>query len=221
MIDVVVSRLVTIGLFISFTILNWISFHETSFAQDHFIFEVRSDFSLAPGTPGVKDFYINVGSSDRVQEGMYVDVIRKIPVHDSYQNKSYGTLDVRVGVLKIIHVQKSMSIARLQLLFQTENRPMVDFEAIMIGDRIDLASLRMTPPKVKKTQSSAGTHTTKFSTDSLSSTAASQASAAPNTAPNVAAPRAPGATNPSPPNADKKELAETQILNSPPVVGVL
>ncbi len=117
-----------------------------------FIFDVRINLPLEPEEPSYHDFYINAGVEAGFKKGMYLTVVRMIPVHDPVQNKQQGTLSVGVARLQVIHVERQITVARLFAEFTDEDRPTLEFESVMIGDRIDPSSMTMEPPSSKKKQ---------------------------------------------------------------------
>lgn len=106
------------------------------------VIEVRKNTSLSKKEKVFKNFFINGGMNFGLQAGMHVDVMRRLPVHDPIKNASVGDLRVKVGTLEIIHSEDKLSVARLVGYDSMEKRPLLDYEAVMVGDRLDLASLR-------------------------------------------------------------------------------
>jgi len=113
------------------------------------IFEVRRSLPLEPNEPVYHDFYINAGPEAGFKKGQYMVVVRYVPVHDPIQNKQQGELPINVARLQVIQVSPAITVARLISEFTDEERPTLEFESIMIGDRIDPQSLTMDPPKHK------------------------------------------------------------------------
>lgn len=124
-----------------------VSPEEAFAADDVSIFDVRKSLPLDPSDPVFYDFYVNAGPESGLKKGMYVSVVRKLPIHDPIGNKAQGTLSVEVAKLQIIHVERDISVARLASEFGSEDRPVLEFEAVMIGDVLDLSSVSMTAPK--------------------------------------------------------------------------
>lgn len=114
------------------------------------IFDVRINLPLDPDDQTYHDFYINAGSELGFKKGMFVTVVRPVPVHDPIQNKQQGTLNIAVARLQVIHVERSLTVARLVTEFTDEDRPVLEFESVMIGDRIDPTSMTMEGPSAKK-----------------------------------------------------------------------
>lgn len=114
------------------------------------IFDVRINLPLEPDEATYHDFYINAGPEAGFKRGMYVTVVRPVPVHDPVQNKQQGTLNIGVAKLQVIHVEHGITVARLYSEFTDEERPTLEYESVMIGDRIDPSSFTMDAPNAKK-----------------------------------------------------------------------
>lgn len=104
------------------------------------IFDVRKNLPMSDTDPVYRDFYIDGGSESGLSVGMVLTVQRRMPLYDSYQNRSVGDLMLKVSKIKIIHVQRGLSVARLQSEFTREGSPLLEDPYIMVGDRIDLSS---------------------------------------------------------------------------------
>jgi hypothetical protein len=52
--------------------------------------------------------------------------------------------------LKVIDVQRGITVARLEMELTDEERPTLEFEGIMVGDHIDLGSITTEQPKKPK-----------------------------------------------------------------------
>lgn len=122
----------------------------SAFAQEISIFDVRNTLALSDEEPTYKDYYLNAGSERGLREGMIITVIRKLALYDSYQNKSPGELEVQVGKVKLIHVQKGLAVARDYADISRVSHPLLDYDFVMVGDSLDLDSMT-TESKQKKT----------------------------------------------------------------------
>lgn len=109
-------------------------------AQEVTVFDVRKNLPMSDDEPVYRDFYINAGSNAGIKSGMIITVIRKRALYDPYQNNNPSDLSVPVGELKVIHVQKDMSVARLHRTFDRDNMPILEFNFILVGDRLDLGT---------------------------------------------------------------------------------
>ncbi len=114
------------------------------------IFDVRRSLPLEPDEEVTKDFYINAGPEAGFKKGLYIAVVRAVPVHDPIKNMQQATLNIPVGKLKVIDVQRGITVARLETELTDEDRPTLEFEGIMVGDRIDTAATTSEQPKKPK-----------------------------------------------------------------------
>ncbi len=119
------------------------------------IFDVRRSLPLEPDEAVTHDFYINAGPELGLKKGSFINVVRPVPVHDPIQNKQQATLNIPIGKLQIIHVEKNLAVGRLRSELTDDERPTVEFEAIMIGDRVDLASITNEAPTKKRARQTA------------------------------------------------------------------
>jgi hypothetical protein len=126
-----------------------------AFADEITIFDVRKNLAMSDTEKVYRDFYINGGSEAGLSAGMIVTVERRMPLYDNYQNRSAGDLQLKVAKIKIIHVQKGISVARLHSEFTRENAPLLEDNFIMVGDRLDMNSAT-SEKDAKKAESEGG-----------------------------------------------------------------
>lgn len=111
-----------------------------SAAAELTIFDVRRSLPMSDAEKPIRDFYINGGSEAGLNVGLVITVQRRVPLYDTYSNRSAGDLDLKVGRVKIIHVQKGLAVARLQNEFDYSSAPLLEDNFIMVGDRLNLAT---------------------------------------------------------------------------------
>ncbi len=121
------------------------------------IFDVRKSLPMEPTDPSYHDFYINAGVEQGFKKGQYLPVQRAIPVHDPVKNIQQALLTVPVGKVLVIHVERNMTVARLVTELGDEERPTLEYESIMIGDRIDMKGITTDAPKNIKKKKTAAT----------------------------------------------------------------
>ena len=121
------------------------------------IFDVRKSLPMEPTDPSYHDFYINAGIEAGFKRGQYLPVQRAIPIHDPVQNKQQGILTVPVGKILVIHVERNITVARLASELGDDERPTLEYEAIMIGDRIDMKGITTEAPKDSSKKKKRGT----------------------------------------------------------------
>ncbi len=115
----------------------------TTFAQEISIFDVRNTLALSDNEPLYKDYYLNAGSVRGLRVGMIITVVRKVSLYDSYQNKSAGEMNLEVGKIKVIHVQKDLAVARDHSTISRVANPILDYDFVMLGDALDLDTMVM------------------------------------------------------------------------------
>jgi hypothetical protein len=166
--------------------------HAQSNSSTPIIFDVRKSLPLEPDEPVYHDFYINAGPEAGFKKGSYVTVVRAIPVQDPLQNTHQATLNVRIGKLEIIHSEKGITVGRLYSELGDDERPTVEFEAIMIGDRIDLASITSDAPAKKKKKAPKAAETAEQG-PTVTATVTAEVAPAPAAAPAAVVPETPAA----------------------------
>ncbi len=125
---------------------------QKTFAKEATVFDERRPLAMENNQVLPKDYYIDAGSNDGLKVGVVLTIYRRQTLYDVYQNKSPGDLVVEVGNLRIIHVQGDISVARLEDLHKHDDYPNVDFDAIMVGDRVDISSARMASRKTAENE---------------------------------------------------------------------
>jgi hypothetical protein len=126
-----------IGVLFLFAMCSTIEVH----AEEAVVIEVRKNIAMSKTDKVYKNFFINGGSNVGLAKGSTVDVLRRLPVHDPLKNSAIGDIRVKVGQLEIIQADPKISVARLISQESPENRPVLDYEAVMVGDRLDLKSI--------------------------------------------------------------------------------
>ncbi|HEX4925862.1 MAG TPA: hypothetical protein VFV50_17345 [Bdellovibrionales bacterium] len=107
-----------------------------AFARDLSVFAVQRNLQLSNKEPVYHDYYLDGGSEAGLRAGQVVTVVRRIPLHDLTRNRPLGDMHLPVAQLKLIYVQRGSSVARLHKLYQDKERPIVDFNGVMVGDRV-------------------------------------------------------------------------------------
>lgn len=84
-------------------------------AADYVVYSVFKPVDLGnSGTPPQKDFYVNMGSSQGLHEGVELDVLRRISTYDLINEKLYKDMTFPIARLKVIHVENNAAICRLE-----------------------------------------------------------------------------------------------------------
>ena len=102
------------------------------------IVDVRRNITLSDDEVPAKDFYIRLtDSAGSFKKNLVVKATRKINVKDT-SLKSIGEFSTVVGLLKVIHVEGTVAVAREFKLMPRTDQPMLEQIGIMTGDQIDL-----------------------------------------------------------------------------------
>ena len=116
---------------------------------DASIFFVKKSLMMENEQIPVHDYYLNAGKKDGLKAGMLVRVARRIPFQDTAMVKINEQLEIELVELKLIHVQDQLSVGRLYRSLLDENSPVLDYQSVMIGDRVQLGSRRWPAPEKK------------------------------------------------------------------------
>ena len=129
-------------------VLVLLLFSAAAHADEITIFDMRKSLAMSDTDKSFRDFYLSKGGAAGLRPGMIVTVKRKMPLYDNFHNRSAGDLSIAVGQVKIIHVEKDLSVAREYSHFSREDMPLLEENFIMVGDEVDLSSAT-TDSKVK------------------------------------------------------------------------
>ena len=110
--------------------------------KEAMIIEVRKKIRLHDSEKIYSDYFIKGGTAVGLEQGIIVPVVRRVPVHDPFDNASVGDFFVKVADIEIIQSDIKKSVGRLVTIDRRESRPMLTYDAIMIGDRLDLSKLK-------------------------------------------------------------------------------
>ena len=113
------------------------------------VIEVRKKVKLHKTEVVYPDYFISGGGKMGLDKGALVSVVRRVPVHDPFQNASIGDFRIKVADVEIIHSDREKSVARLVGIDRHRERPMVRYDTVMVGDRLDLTTLRRKVARVE------------------------------------------------------------------------
>ncbi len=123
-------------------LLSFFVFESSARVDEAVVIEVRKKVKLHDMERVYADYFIKGGTKLGLSEGVIISVLRRLPVHDPFDHSSVGDFKVKVADIEIIQVDADKSIGRLVEIDRREARPMLADDAIMIGDRLDLDSMR-------------------------------------------------------------------------------
>lgn len=106
---------------------------------EFFVTSVIREVTLKQADTQYKDYYINAGTNNGLKKGVFVDATRKIGVFDNINSKLIGDTPVKIARMKVIHIDKNFSVARLVKFYEKETTPLANYDGVMIGDQIQVS----------------------------------------------------------------------------------
>ena len=116
-----------------------LSFATTAQSSDFIVTAVIREFPMKSGEALYKDYYINAGANNGLRSGAYIEAIRKLSAYDNINSKLLGDTQIKIARLQLIHVDKTISVARLVKFYEKDKTPIAGHDAVMIGDVIQVA----------------------------------------------------------------------------------
>lgn len=105
-------------------------------SRDYVIYNIGLEIPMDDETKPLKNFYINMGSSQGLIEGTILDVYRIVSRVDPYKTKQRYTHKVKIGELKILHTEDETAIGSLNQLKDAKDGLYFEVNGIMIGDHV-------------------------------------------------------------------------------------
>lgn len=99
------------------------------------IYNVYRGIYMGEGDIPPKDYYINAGTKQGLRIGGLVDVYRRVATQDNHNQRLAGELAVPIASLKIIAVDGSVAVARLERAAPI-TQTLSGLSSVMIGDVI-------------------------------------------------------------------------------------
>jgi hypothetical protein len=108
-------------------------------AKDYIIYSIGHELPMGHADEKLrKNFYINMGANQGIENGSVVDIYRQVSQLDPYATKKRYNYRFKIGELKVIHTEEDASIGMLQRFIDTQETPIVDIQSPMIGDLINV-----------------------------------------------------------------------------------
>ena len=109
-------------------------------AQPEFVvISVHQELPLSNHDSSPKDLYINAGSSNGLKKGIYLDLLRRIPLYDRRVSKTQTDTWFPYARAQVIHVDHQYSIARIAETAPSEITPQSAYLGSAVGDRIQIS----------------------------------------------------------------------------------
>lgn len=108
-----------------------------AFGRDFIIYSIVQELPMGrPNEVVKKNFYINIGKEQGVDEGTLLNVYRNISRVDPYATKKRYNYLIKIGQLKVVHSEDNAAIGKLEKIDDSNDDPLVEIEGLMIGDQI-------------------------------------------------------------------------------------
>ena len=85
-----------------------------------------------------KNYYVNIGQQQGVEQGTHLDVFRVVSRLDPYGDKKRYNFKVKIGELEVLHTEESSAIGILKSLHKDEKSPYFEINNFMIGDKVSV-----------------------------------------------------------------------------------
>ena len=109
------------------------------FARDYIIFSIAQDIPMGIENEKItKNYYVNMGEKQGLENGSVLDVYRVISILDPYQTKKRFNHRVKVGEIKVLHAEDTSAIAHPNELEAGKNDIHYEIPGLMIGDHVEV-----------------------------------------------------------------------------------
>ena len=110
-----------------------------SFARDFVIYSISQDIPMGePKEEIKKNYYVNIGEQQGVEQGTLLDVYRTVSRNDPYTDKKRYKYEIKLGELKVLHSEENAAIGIMKNLREGSTQPYTDIETFMVGDSVDV-----------------------------------------------------------------------------------
>ena len=108
------------------------------FARDYIIYSIAQDIPMGHEDEVIqKNYYVNMGTKQGLQQGTVLDVFRIISRLDPYETKKRYNYKVKIGELEVIHSEENSAITNLKDFNDSSKKGLFfDVQGLMIGDHI-------------------------------------------------------------------------------------
>ena len=114
-------------------------FSLNSIARDHLIYSVSEEIPMGyENEITKKNFYLNIGSNQGVEEGTVLDVFRVISKSNPYENLKRINYKIKIGEIKVLHSDDEAAIGILTSLNDSNETPLIHLKGFMIGDHVSV-----------------------------------------------------------------------------------
>lgn len=107
-------------------------------AKDYVIYSISQDIPMGTEREVLrKNFYIDMGKNQGLSKGSILDVYRMVSVLDPYESKKRFNHKIKIGEVKVLHVEEGSSIGVLNKFETEDETPVFEIGTLMIGDIVN------------------------------------------------------------------------------------
>ena len=111
----------------------------SSISNDFIVYSISQEVPMGdPNEKIKKNYYFNIGGDQGLQKGNFLEVFRIVSQVDPYDTKKRYYYRIKIGEVKVIHIEDRSSIGVLAFLEESSDTPVLDIPTIMIGDRVNV-----------------------------------------------------------------------------------
>ena len=121
------------------TVLVFVFTASMGFARDYIIFSIAQDLPMGfESEVNKKNYYVNIGKQQGVEQGTNLDVFRVVSRLDPYGDKKRYNFKVKIGELEVLHTEENSAIGILKNINKDEKSPYFEINNFMIGDKVSV-----------------------------------------------------------------------------------
>lgn len=110
-----------------------------AFPREYIIYSVAQDIPMGYENEVInKNYYVNMGSKQGIDQGTVLDVYRVISQLDPYETKKRYNYRVKIGELKVLHSEDDSAIAELSQIKPKSESIYFEVPSFMIGDHVEV-----------------------------------------------------------------------------------
>ncbi|MBC77403.1 MAG: hypothetical protein CME64_15470 [Halobacteriovoraceae bacterium] len=123
-----------------FTAICGLLLTTTALSREHQIYSIMEEVPMGyENEVNKKNYYVNIGQNQGVEQGTVLDVYRVISKLNPYENQKRINHRVKIGELKVLHADEEAAIGALEKLNQGKDTPLFEIENFMIGDHVSVS----------------------------------------------------------------------------------
>ena len=110
-------------------------------ANNYVIYSVSQNIPMGYENEIIKkNYFVNMGLNQGVKTGTILAVFRRIVKQDPYETKTRYSHKVKLGEVEVLHAENNTAITTVRNIESGSKMPMVEIEAPMIGDSVEVVT---------------------------------------------------------------------------------